>query len=244
VKKFIGILLTLTTYLSTAQEIPTDKECCLMKINGKAVNLCQLTANIFSNYKARSGELIGGSKFYHTFQDSLNAFYNINRDSLEKVGFFDEDTIFTDGDKRRLTNSELAFWGTVLEVNVAGSDSLCMYYKTEYTIVVERMAGSYYDFKKGDTIYLRNTEGNEGCGSDLFYIDYSHFTPHEEGNTYFFSLYNWHYLYISYTNKINEGKYSDPFCSNLFFDFNINQKRKFYEYEDEIIALFKRYYGQ
>lgn len=241
-KKFIGILLTLTIYLSTAQDIPTDKECCIMSINGKAVNLCNIMKGIVLSRRASSSKPI--RDINDIYNDSLHSFYNINKDSLEKSGFFAGDTLFDKMDKIRLTGSELAFWGTVIDARETVNDSNCMFYLTEYTIIIDKMAGSFYDFKNGDTIFMRNREGvGGGCDLDIYQNDV-HYSPHQKGKSYFFMLYNWHYLYHTLANKLDNGKYKDPFCADIFFDYHSNNFDNIYNYEDEIISLFKEFHGQ
>ena len=239
------LLLWLCIPQVKAQNIDINKKCCIQYINGNAVNLCDLTQRIFESHKLKNNDMIKHNVFYESFMDSLKSLKLVNKEVIKDTDFGFKDTTFQNLVESTAQYYQLAFWGSIIDIRTT-SKNHCRYYKTEYIIVIDRMAGSFFDYNIGDTIFMQNTEGNMGGCMPGAYVDVSHYTPPQKGDSYFFTLYNSHYLYRSYESLLQNSKFKDPFCANIFFDYhdNYNNNEKWTNYEEEIIALFKAYYGE
>ena len=115
--------------------------------------------------------------------------------------------------------ADAVFVGEVVSVLQVKDTSRCLFYKTLYSIRVDKVLHSYFKLKKGDIIVAGDIMGySGGCTPGEDYIDvFTDFPEYHKGSKgIFLPSHNAYDMTFISRVKYNNTDYADDYCPNFF----------------------------
>lgn len=126
---------------------------------------------------------------------------------------------FDNGSTISLINADAVFVGEVVDVLQIIDTNRCLFYKTLYSIRVDKVLHSYIKLKKNDLIIAGDIMGHTGgCtpGQDMLEV-YTDFPEYHKGSKGIF-LPSHNFYDKTFVNRVkyNNSSYADDYCPNFF----------------------------